>query len=144
MIKVLIVDDEDVVLKVLEELLKGEGYEVITAKSGGEGFEVYRTKRPDIVLLDKNLPDISGLEIAKRIKENAPYSIIIMITAYPSIESAKEAMKIGVFSYITKPFEKVDDIIKIMRKANRLVELKRQRERLMALTEEMKKRRQEI
>lgn len=144
MIKALIIDDEYVVLNVLEELLRGEGYEVKTALSGKEGLVLFEEWNPDIVLLDKNLPDVSGLDIAKELKKKDAQVAIIMITAYPSAESIKEAMRVGVFSYITKPFEDINEILKTMKKAEKVIGLKKQIERLKTLNEEMRKRTEEL
>ena len=113
---ILIVDDEEVLQDVLTSLLREEGFETRSARTGAEGLELLEREEIDLVLLDLMLPDISGLEVLKRIRVDDPDQQIIVITAYSSIESAIDAMREGAFHYIPKPF-KNEEVLLTVRKA---------------------------
>ncbi|MFQ5349011.1 MAG: sigma-54-dependent transcriptional regulator [Thermoanaerobaculia bacterium] len=113
---ILVVDDEEVLQDVLTSLLKEEGFETRSARSGAEGLALLEQEEIDLVLLDLMLPDTSGLEVLKRIRAEDPEQQIIVITAYSSIESAIDAMREGAFHYIPKPF-KNEEVLLTVRKA---------------------------
>ena len=113
---ILIIDDEEVLQDVLTALLKEEGFETRSARSGAEALGLLEQEEVDLVLLDLMLPDTSGLELLKRIRSEDPDQQIIVITAYSSIESAIEAMREGAFHYIPKPF-KNEEVMLTVRKA---------------------------
>ncbi len=115
--RILVVDDEDVVLMVLEELLLGEGYQAALAKSGEESMEQFRKSPFKLVVTDKNLPGISGLDVLRQCKELNPLIEVLMITGYASLESALEAIGLGAYDYLTKPFENLDVLRVKIRKA---------------------------
>jgi DNA-binding NtrC family response regulator len=98
----LIVDDDPLVRRSVGDHLAGEGHTVVEAASVTEAHERL-TAEIDLALLDHQLPDGDGLSILRRIKEQAPDTIAIMMTAFPGVESAVEAMKLGAFHYVTKP-----------------------------------------
>lgn len=98
----LIVDDDPLVRRSVRDHLAGEGHTVVEAVSVTEAHERL-TAEIDLALLDYQLPDGDGLSILRRIKEQAPDTIAIMMTAFPGVESAVEAMKLGAFHYVTKP-----------------------------------------
>jgi two-component system response regulator AtoC len=102
---VLIIDDEVLTLNNLKRALTKEGYEVLVADSGETGIEIFRKKRPNIVLADLMLPGIDGIEVLKQIKSSDATVSVIMITAYEIIEKAIEAMKLGAYDYLMKPFK---------------------------------------
>ncbi|HKS94981.1 MAG TPA: response regulator, partial [Terriglobia bacterium] len=102
---ILIVDDEQEVRESLEQLLKLEGYQPVAASTGGEGLKKAEESLFDLVLLDINLPDQSGLDVLKSLKHESPDTGVIMITAYDSGPAAFEASKEGADSYITKPWD---------------------------------------
>ncbi|MGD1049437.1 MAG: response regulator, partial [Candidatus Krumholzibacteriaceae bacterium] len=77
---ILLVDDEDTIRLFLEKTLREEGYEALTAATGAEALEVTRSELPDLVLLDLKLPDMSGLEVLRQIKEEVPEVCVIMLT----------------------------------------------------------------
>lgn len=105
-LKILIVDDEKQIRDFLNTFLKKEGYTVIdSAETGGEALDKVRQGPPKLVLLDVKLPDIDGLSVLREIKKIDDKVGIIMITAFPDIKIAEEAMKIGAFDYIVKPFD---------------------------------------
>jgi DNA-binding NtrC family response regulator len=111
--KILIIDDEDVLQDVLTSLLVREGYEVLNARTGEEGLEILEREEVDLVLLDLMLPGISGQEVLKRIRAEDPDQVIVMITAFSSIEGAIDAMREGAFHYIPKPFKNEEVLLTI-------------------------------
>jgi DNA-binding NtrC family response regulator len=100
---VLLVDDEDTIRLFLEKTLREEGYEALTAATGTEALELTRGELPDLVLLDLKLPDMSGLDVLKQIKEEVPEVCVIMLTAFGDIETAVTAMKKGAYDFVSKP-----------------------------------------
>lgn len=114
--KILIVEDEKSMREVLKILLEGENYEVISASDGLEGLSYITKDIFDLVITDIKMPRADGFEILKKVKEISPDTIVIMITAFGTTESAIEAMKLGAYDYIHKPF-KIDEIRLIVRKA---------------------------
>ncbi|UCD84092.1 MAG: response regulator [Deltaproteobacteria bacterium] len=134
-IRVLIVDDEDVVLKVMKELLAGEGYEVELSLSGEEGLDLLKNRSFDLMLIDKNLPGISGLDLIGSAKKVDPEMEFIMMTAYGSLQSAMMAMELGVCSYILKPLDDVKNISQVVgwaaHKRREKIKLKKKVEQLM-------------
>ena len=101
----LVVDDEPNVLYSLEKALGGADLEVLTASTGQQGVELVRRRRPDAVLLDVRLTDMTGLEAFDRIREIDPRLPVILVTAYSTTETAIEAMKRGAFDYLLKPVD---------------------------------------
>lgn len=106
---ILIVDDEILTLRNLKKALEKENYEVHIADSGEKALEIIDSDKPHLILLDLMLPGISGIEVLKRIKENKSETIVIMMTAYEILEKAVEAMKLGAYDYLLKPF-KINDL----------------------------------
>ena len=100
---VLLVDDEDTIRLFLEKTLRDEGYEALTAATGGEGIEIIGSELPDLMLLDLKLPDMNGLEVLQKAKEMVPEVCVIMLTAFGDIETAVTAMKKGAFDFVSKP-----------------------------------------
>jgi UDP-3-O-acyl N-acetylglucosamine deacetylase len=101
--KVLIVDDEEGILKALSGVLEDEGYETITAGNGIEALEIYGREFPDVTLLDIWMPDMDGLEVLRRLKIHDPDGAVIMISGHGTIASAVKAVKSGAFDFIEKP-----------------------------------------
>jgi len=114
--KVLVVDDEESIREFFEIMLKREGYEVWTASNGKEALERLKKGRADLILSDIQMPEMSGLELLTKVKEQDPEALMIMITAFGSTETAVEAMKLGAYDYIQKPF-KIDEVKIILRQA---------------------------
>ena len=106
---ILIVDDEVLTLNNLKRALEKEGYEILLADSGETGLEVFKKHRPNLILVDLMLPGIDGIEVLKQIKETDVNTVVIMITAYEIIEKAIQAMKLGAYDYLLKPF-KISDL----------------------------------
>lgn len=101
---VLIVDDERNYLIILQELLEDEGYEVFTADNARDGIRIALEMEPDVVVTDMKMPGMDGMAFLDRLHRTKPDVPIIMMTAYGTIEKAVEAMKMGAFDYICKPF----------------------------------------
>ena len=137
---ILVIDDEEVVRLLFQSLLEEEGYKVLLADNGRSGVQMLDQHRPPLALVDKNLPDISGLELIAEQKKLHPNTEFIMITGYASLDSAVKAMEMGAFSYLTKPFgdlEVVMDRIRAALEVNTLrFETSLLRERLEGLTVE--------
>jgi DNA-binding NtrC family response regulator len=110
--KILIVDDEYLIRWSLAENLKEEGFRCSTAETGEEAVEMFRAESPDLVLLDIKLPGIDGIEVLERIKETDPEVPVMMITATSQVEVAVQAMKLGAYDYINKPFDLTEIRIK--------------------------------
>ncbi len=124
----LVVDDERGIRESLKWVFKDE-YEVLLAKDGREALQAVEDKSPALILLDILLPDISGLEILKRVKEEDRSLPVIMITATKTVKNAVEAMKLGADDYIIKPFD-LEELRIIVRKALNTQELAREVETL--------------
>ncbi len=134
-IRILIVDDEMIVRSSLKSWLEEDGYPIDTAASAEDALKMLQDHQYAILLLDIKMPGMDGIELLRRVKQVNPEVEVIMITAYATIESAVEAMKIGAFDYITKPFEpdEVGLIIKkIITHRNLLAENVRLKESLVA------------
>lgn len=112
---ILVVEDEEIKRTTLADFLAKKGYDVIVAGDGLEGFHKFEQVRPDIVIADLRLPGISGMELLKEIKGLSPQTSVVMITAYASVETAVEAMKMGAEDYLTKPFGLEEMLIIIKR-----------------------------
>ncbi len=113
---ILLVDDEILTLNTLKRALNKKNYEVYIADSGEKALELVETYKPHLILLDLMLPGISGLEVLKRVKESESETIIIMMTAYEILEKAVEAMKLGAYDYLLKPF-KISTLINTIQRA---------------------------
>jgi two-component system response regulator HydG len=104
-IKILVVDDELIVRESLIGWLRKSGYEVAGADGGRQALAILAENDYDLVFLDFKMPEMSGIEVLEQIKANYPQTMVVMITAYGSIQIAVEAMKLGAHDYLMKPFE---------------------------------------
>ncbi len=102
--QILVVEDEDIQRRQLVRVLSGESRGITEARSGEEALKLLATQRFDLVISDLKMPGISGLELVKRIKNTFPHTSLLLITAHATVDSAIEAMKIGVEDYLAKPF----------------------------------------
>ena len=111
-----VIDDEPIIHDVLNQLLSSEGYEVVLSSSGEEALEKHSSQFYAVTLLDLLMPGLDGIEVLRGIKRIDPQAVIIIITAYASVESAISAMKMGAYDYIQKPF-KHDELLLIIERA---------------------------
>jgi two-component system response regulator PilR (NtrC family) len=109
MSKILIVDDEQSMRDFLAIMLKKEGHEVVSAGNGSDAIRAIQAEIFDLVITDVKMPGTDGIEVLKTIKEVSSETVVIMITAFATAETAVEAMKLGAYDYIIKPF-KVDEL----------------------------------
>ncbi|MEE9219195.1 MAG: sigma-54 dependent transcriptional regulator [Acidobacteriota bacterium] len=116
--RVLVVDDEEIVREVLQTLLGKAGHHVHAVASAEEALTALGEHSYDLILLDFMLPGMGGFEALSRIKQMRPDQVVIIITAYGSIENAVEAMRLGAFDYVTKPF-KNEEVLLVVRNAVR-------------------------
>ncbi len=127
----LVIDDEPVIADYITEVLEEEGYSVEAAYTGQEGLEKFKKLSPDVIILDFMLPDLNGIEVLKMLKDSDESIQVIMLTAYNSIPTAMEAVKLGAADYILKPFELEPfklTVAKTIEKANLTNELRFLRE----------------
>ncbi len=110
-----IIDDEKIIHEVLEDLLVSEGYQCTLSSNGQEALKKHETESFDLVLLDLLMPGMNGIEVLQKIKKIDPNAVVIIITAYASVESAITAMKKGAFDYIQKPFQHDELLITLKR-----------------------------
>ncbi len=131
--KLLVVDDEHLIRWSLEQNLKKQGYEVVTAGSGEEALRLVREEQPDLVLLDIQLPGISGIDVLEKIKDHDDDIIVIMVTANSGLENAVSAMRLGAYDYVSKPFN-LDELSMVIKKALESSDLKHEVVRLRTET----------
>lgn len=120
---IFIIDDEILTLNNLKRALDREGYEIFLADSGEAGLKIFQEQYPNLVLVDLMLPGIDGIEVLRRIKETHENTVVIMITAHEIIEKAVQAMKLGAFDYLLKPF-KIGDLKIIVKRALEIQKLR--------------------
>ena len=131
-----IIDDEPIIHEVLSELLTSEGYVTEHSSGGEEALKKFTHQEYDLILLDLLMPGMDGIEVLRQLKKIDPHAIIIIITAYASVESAISAMKTGAFDYIQKPF-KHDELILTIERA---LEHKKLQKENLRLKSELKKK----
>ena len=104
--KILVVDDEAIQRDIVKDILEDQGYDVLTSGSGPDALECLKTAPVDLVLTDLRMPGMDGVELLERVKALDPDIVVVVITAYGSVESAVDAMKKGAYHYLTKPLGK--------------------------------------
>jgi len=122
--RVLVVDDEEEIRKILSRILEKEGFEVITAPDGQQALQRICFDAPDIVLLDVRMPGLNGMEVLKKIKDIDDDMPVVLVTAYADIHQAVEAMKEGAYDYLAKPFDN-NEVVWVARRALAEGQLKR-------------------
>lgn len=132
--RILVVEDETVVRMTLTKLLERDGYDVVAVESGKEALEQIASRRFDLALIDLKLPDMDGLAVLSALRQRAPDTAAIILTAYASLETAVEALRQGAHDYLFKPCRTVE-----LRESIRTALIKRQRElRQRQLLEQLK------
>lgn len=127
--KILIIDDDPSFRRVLGYNLQEEGYEVIAAVSGADGLREFDEHRPPLVITDLKMPDIDGFRVLREIKERSTDTLVMIMTAFGAVDTAVEAMKLGAYDYITKPFNR-DELKLVVRKAIQVSRLARENRQL--------------
>lgn len=134
--KILVIDDEEVVGESLRRTFQDDGYVIEIAHSGLEGLQKTRRDKFDLAIVDLKMPDISGLDVIKKIKEEQPDMMMVMITGYSTVDSATEALKTGAFDYLPKPFtpEEISNVVeKALETKQRLTKEKQEMDALKSL-----------
>jgi DNA-binding NtrC family response regulator len=103
--KALVIDDDEEVCDIFCDLLKRAGLHVISAKDGMEGLKAFETENPDITLLDLNMPGMHGMDVLRELKQKDPEAPVIVITGYGDVATAVEALKLGAYDFLLKPFK---------------------------------------
>jgi formate/nitrite transporter len=116
--KMLIIDDEEIVLKSCRKIFEAEGFEVVTTANPQEGLKLVSEKTFDVILVDWMMPGFDGMDVVEEIDKRSPGSTVIMISGYPAVGRATEAMKRGAMDYVAKPF-RPEEIIEVVKKAVR-------------------------
>lgn len=129
--KVLVVDDEPGMRGLLTRVMQKEGYTAAACADGGEALQAFKREDWDLVIADIDMPGMDGIELLKRIRKDHPGVPVLMITAYATVETAVEAMKLGAHDYITKPFA-VDELKIVVGKAFERQRLVVQRDLLLS------------
>jgi two-component system, NtrC family, response regulator HydG len=113
---ILIIEDEDIARKNLEHILKKEGYKVVGVDSGTKGLTLIKSKSFDLIITDYKMKKVDGMQILEHSRELQPYTEVIMITGYATVDNAVTAMKEGAYHYIAKPY-KIDEVRRIIKEA---------------------------
>jgi DNA-binding NtrC family response regulator len=130
-VRLLLVDDDEMLIDTMTQRFKRLGLSVSAARTAGAALELAAASRMDVALLDLNLPDLGGIELLRKLKENQPELEAIMLTGHGSMETAIEAMKAGAYDYLTKPFhfneleihiQKAYDKVRLARRERQWVE----------------------
>jgi formate/nitrite transporter len=116
--RMLVIDDEDVVLESCRKIFSGEGFEVTCTTSPSEGLKLVADSSFDVILCDWKMPGFDGMNVLKELEHRSPDSVVVMISGYPTVGRATEAMKRGAMDYVAKPFTP-DEIVEAVRNATK-------------------------
>ena len=120
---ILVLDDEALTLRTISRGLREEGYEVFVAMNGEEAMKIFADEKPDLALLDIVLPGVDGVEVLRQLKQQNPSVIAVMMSAYHMVDRAVEAMKLGAYDYLVKPFH-LADMLNTIRRASEMLRLR--------------------
>ncbi len=137
---ILVVDDEPVLHEILNTALRRDERHMLFAGTCAQALAAAGENQIDLVLVDKNLPDGSGLELARNLCKMHPAAEVVLITAYPSLDSAMEAVRIGAFDYVVKPFADIEKLALSVQNALDKVRLRRERQDLVDELKESEER----
>lgn len=114
--KILVVEDEKMLLKTIQFRLKKEGYEIITAENGREAINILKNEVPDLIISDIMMPFINGLELVKHVKENCSDKIpVILLTTLRQEQNVMKAFELGADEFMTKPFSPSELVVRVRR-----------------------------
>ena len=114
--KVLVIDDDELVLKMMKEALESEMYQALATADGPQGITIYKQQRPDLVLLDLGLPSMSGIEVLREIRSFDPKARVIVVSGYGASESVSSAIRYGAWDFVEKSVE-LSELLKKVRAA---------------------------
>ncbi len=129
--RILVVDDEEPMRHILSAILQRAGYDVRCAASAPEALQEIEKDEPDLVLTDVRMPSMSGLELLAEVQRRSPRSMVIVMSAYGSLDTALEAMKAGAYDFISKPFQ-AEEVVLVLKKAEERERLVEENRRLKA------------
>lgn len=104
-IKILFIDDEQDACGLFKKIVGKKGFKVFTATTAERGFSLYKKELPNLVFLDLVMPDTDGITLLKKIRKINPKQIVIILTGFGDIRSARSAMRFGAYDYVSKPFD---------------------------------------
>lgn len=133
--KIIIIDDEEKIRDILTMILRDDGYDIVTAKDGIEGMKEAKSFSPEIAIVDLQMPRMDGIETCARLKEILPEIVTIILTAHGSIPSAVQAIKQGVYDYISKPYDN-DRMLTIVKNA---IDVSHMRKEIQSLHNKLRK-----
>lgn len=127
--KILLIEDEKITRITLSDTLRREGYEVVDCDNGASGLEAFEQSHFDVVLTDLRLPKTSGLDILKTVKEKRPHTSVLIMTAFATVETAVQALKLGAYDYLTKPFSP-DELLSMLTHIKEMHEIRSENKQL--------------
>lgn len=130
--KILVIDDDESIRQTLTNFLKRLGYSVLSAEDGNIGYDIIRNQQPDLIISDIKMPNLTGLELLKKVKEIDPLTKIILITAHDDVQTTIDAMQNGAYDYLEKPL----DIERLKVTISRALESKKLSERIESFVED--------
>ncbi len=136
-LKILVIDDDPAIIQSCARVLGRDGHEIDSAQNGAQGLNLFAGSAYDLVLLDLRMPDIDGMSLLSQLREQDPRTVIIVISGYGSVESAVQAVKLGAFDFLSKPFTPGE----LRRSVNKSKEYLEQEAERTYLKEELKRRR---
>jgi DNA-binding NtrC family response regulator len=114
--KILLIDDDELVLVMMRNALEDEGYQVLSTADGPQGIAIYKDQRPDLVLLDIGLPTVSGLEVLKEIRSFDSKARVIVVSGYGAPDSVSSAVRFGAWDFVEKSIP-LDELLRKIRNA---------------------------
>ncbi len=134
---ILVVDDNESILRVLDIGLREYGYTILMAKNAVEAINIAHNKKIQFALIDICLPDRNGIELSDEIRKNNPGVIVVFITGYPGIESSIEALRHHAYDYLVKPF-KIMQVVAIIERAGKELQLKHENQSNLEIIQKLK------
>ena len=141
-VRLLVVDDEEAVRNLLQRILEGAGYQVTTAANGREALYQVSLGETDVVLLDIKMPEMSGIEVLSKLATDSPDICAIMVTSVVDTETAVEAMKLGAYDYILKPFNRDNVLQKVLGAIERWKRQTQEKRRYLELQQSITEKKQ--